>query len=95
MFVFWRCARVLTDTPFFEVAGEAAVNAASGWRIRWRFTRTPKQVVDSTMRALSGRKPSFVDGTINALVCARTDPGGAHAADGGGVRPVGGRLSRR
>jgi len=57
----------LTDTAFFEVAGEAAMKAASGAAAS-RFTRTPQQVVDSTMRALAGRKPSFVDGAANALV---------------------------
>jgi len=48
-----------TDTPFFEVAGESA---AVG------IKRTPKQVVDNTMRALDGDKPSFVDGAANAFV---------------------------
>ena len=57
----------LTDTPFFELAGEAAASAASGSAAR-AFTRTPQQVVDHTMRALSGRKPSFVDGVGNAFV---------------------------
>lgn len=57
----------LTDTPFFELAGEAAAGAASGSAARV-FTRTPQQVVEHTMRALSGRKPSFVDGIANAFV---------------------------
>ena len=57
----------LTDTSFFEVAGDAAVKAASGMAAV-RFTRTPEQVVSNTMRVLSGRKPSFVDGAANALV---------------------------
>ena len=47
-----------TATEFFEVAGESA---AVG------IKRTAKQVVDNTMRELSGSKPSFVDGTINAI----------------------------
>ena len=57
----------LTDTSFFEVAGDAAVKAASG-SAAVMFTRTPEQVVGNTMRVLSGRKPSFVDGAANALV---------------------------
>ena len=59
----------LTDTPFFELAGDAAATAASGSLGR-AFTRSPQQVVDATMRALSGRgrKPSFVDGAANAFV---------------------------
>lgn len=57
----------LTDTPFFELAGEAAAGAASGAAAR-AFTRTPEQVVAHTIRALSGRKPSFVDGVANAFV---------------------------
>lgn len=57
----------LTDTPFFELAGEAAAGAASGAAAS-AFTRTPQQVVEHTIRALSGRKPSFVDGTANAFV---------------------------
>jgi len=57
----------LTDISFFEVAGDAAVKAASGMAAV-RFTRTPEQVVSNTMRVLSGRKPSFVDGAANALV---------------------------
>jgi short-subunit dehydrogenase len=57
----------LTDTPFFELAGEAAAGAASGSAAQW-FTRTPQQVVDHTMRVLSGGKPSFVDGIANAFV---------------------------
>jgi short-subunit dehydrogenase len=57
----------VTDTPFFEVAGDAAVRSASR-SAAFGLTRTPQQVVDSTMRALSGRKPSFVDGAANALV---------------------------
>lgn len=57
----------MTDTSFFESAGEAAVAAAS-LSDRLRVTRTPKQVVDSTMRALSSRKSSVVDGALNAVV---------------------------
>jgi short-subunit dehydrogenase len=57
----------LTDTPFFELAGEAAASAASG-SAALAFTRSPQQVVDHTMRALPGRKPSFVDGIANAFV---------------------------
>jgi short-subunit dehydrogenase len=57
----------LTDTPFFELAGDAAASAASG-SAALALTRTPQQVVDATMRALAGRKPSFVDGAANALV---------------------------
>lgn len=57
----------MTDTGFFEAAGEAAVIAAKR-SDTFHMTRTPKQVVDNTMRALSGRKPSFVDGAVNALV---------------------------
>jgi short-subunit dehydrogenase len=57
----------LTDTPFFELAGGAAATAASGTAAR-TFTRTPQQVVAHTIRALSGRKPSFVDGLANAVV---------------------------
>ncbi|MFN0144227.1 MAG: SDR family NAD(P)-dependent oxidoreductase [Mycobacterium sp.] len=57
----------LTATSFFEVAGEAAVKAATG-KAASKFTRTPQQVVDNTMRVLSGRKPSFVDGAANAMV---------------------------
>ena len=57
----------LTDTPFFELAGEGAAGAASGSAAR-AFTRTPQQVVEHTMRALSSGKPSFVDGIANAFV---------------------------
>ena len=57
----------LTDTPFFELAGGAAAGAASG-SLALAFTRTPQQVVDHTIRALSGSKPSFVDGMANAFV---------------------------
>ena len=57
----------MTDTGFFEAAGEAAVSAAKK-SDTLRMTRTPKQVVDNTMRALSGGKPSFVDGAVNAVV---------------------------
>ena len=57
----------LTDTPFFELAGEGAAVAASGVAAK-AFTRTPEQVVDHTIRALSDRKPSFVDGIANAFV---------------------------
>ena len=79
----------VTDTPFFEAAGEAAVSAAS-LSDSLGLTRTPKQVVDSTMRVLPqtqlrGRRRECVD-------VARTDPGAAHPADGGGVRPPGRRL---
>ncbi len=47
-----------TATEFFDVAGESA---AVG------IKRSAKQVVDHTMRELSSSKPSFVDGTANAL----------------------------
>jgi short-subunit dehydrogenase len=57
----------LTDTPFFGLAGDAAASAASSSAAR-ALTRTPQQVVDATMRALSGRTPSFVDGAANAFV---------------------------
>ena len=57
----------LTDTPFFELAGEAAAGAASGSAAR-AFTRTPQQVVEHSMRALSRGKPSFVDGIATAFV---------------------------
>ena len=57
----------LTDTPFFELAGEAAASAASGSAAQV-FTRTPAQVVEHTLRVLSDRKPSFVDGVGNAFV---------------------------
>jgi len=57
----------LTDTPFFELAGGAAGDAASG-SAALAFTRTPQQVVENTIRALSGRKPSIVDGVANAFV---------------------------
>lgn len=57
----------LTDTPFFGLAGEAAASAASGAAAR-RLTRSPQQVVAHTMRVLTGRKPSFVDGAANAFV---------------------------
>ena len=57
----------MTDTQFFEAAGEAAVIAATrSDTLHW--TRTPTRGVDNTMRALSGRKPSFVDGAVNAVV---------------------------
>lgn len=57
----------VTDTPFFEAAGESAVAAAS-LSNKLRVTRTPQQVVDSTMRALDSRKSSVVDGALNAVV---------------------------
>ena len=57
----------LTDTPFFDVAGGAAAGAASGTAAS-ALTRTPQQVVAHTIRALTGRKPSFVDGVANAFV---------------------------
>jgi short-subunit dehydrogenase len=57
----------LTDTPFFELAGEAAAGAAAGTAAR-AFTRTPEQVVAHTLRVMSGEKPSFVDGIANAFV---------------------------
>ena len=40
----------LTDTPFFELAGDAAATAASGSLGR-AFTRSPQQVVDDALRA--------------------------------------------
>lgn len=48
-----------TDTPFFEVAGEAA---ASGKK------RTPDQLVDHILAELDGSSPSFVDGLGYAFV---------------------------
>jgi short-subunit dehydrogenase len=57
----------LTDTPFFELAGEAAAGAASR-SAAVAFTRTPRQLVDHTIRELDGRKASFVDGFANAFV---------------------------
>lgn len=48
-----------TDTPFFDVAGEAA---AAGSK------RTPQQVVARAFDALRGSRPSVVDGAANALV---------------------------
>lgn len=48
-----------TDTPFFDVAGEAA---AAGSK------RTPQQVVTRAFTALRSSKPSVVDGAANALV---------------------------
>ena len=57
----------MTDTAFFESAGEAAVIAAKK-SDTFHMTRTPRQVVDNTMRALSTSKPSFVDGLANAVV---------------------------
>lgn len=57
----------MTDTSFFESAGESAVAAAS-LADRLRVTRTPKQVVESTLRALPRRKPSVVDGALNTVV---------------------------
>ncbi|MBU3751112.1 MAG: SDR family oxidoreductase [Mycobacterium sp.] len=57
----------LTDTPFFELAGETAADAASG-SAAVALTRSPEQVVAHTLRALSGRAPSVVDGAANAFV---------------------------
>jgi short-subunit dehydrogenase len=74
----------VTDTPFFEAAGDAAVGAASRSAALGLATHL-QQVVDSTMRAPSGRKPSFVDGAANAFV-ARAHPGAAQAAVDRGVR---------
>ena len=48
-----------TDTPFFEVAGEAA---ASGKK------RTVDQLVDHILSELDGTRPSFVDGLGYAFV---------------------------
>ncbi|UCR88912.1 SDR family NAD(P)-dependent oxidoreductase [Mycetocola spongiae] len=48
-----------TDTAFFETAGEAA---ASGTK------RSPRLLVERTLRELEGGKPSFVDGAANALI---------------------------
>ena len=47
-----------TATEFFDVAGESAVVG---------LKRSSTQVVDNTMRALAGSKPSFVDGFANAI----------------------------
>lgn len=57
----------MTATDFFASAGEGAVSAAS-LSDTLRVTRTPKQVVDTTMRALASRKSSVVDGALNATV---------------------------
>jgi short-subunit dehydrogenase len=48
-----------TDTPFFEIAGEAA---ASGKK------RTTDQLVDHILSQLDGNRPSFVDGIGYAFV---------------------------
>ncbi|MCU1529032.1 MAG: 3-oxoacyl-[acyl-carrier protein] reductase [Frondihabitans sp.] len=48
-----------TDTPFFEVAGEAAAAGAK---------RTPEQLVAQALEALETTKPSIVDGFSNAFV---------------------------
>ena len=80
----------MTDTAFFELAGDAAVRGAAR-SAALGLTRTPQQVVDATMRALSGRKPSFVDGVANAFVArllTRVLPGRAAIAVSG--RLVGG-----
>lgn len=47
-----------TATEFFDVAGNSA---AVG------IKRSATQVVEHTMRELDGSKPSFVDGTANAV----------------------------
>jgi short-subunit dehydrogenase len=47
-----------TATEFFDIAGESAAVGVK---------RSAKQVVDHTMRELSGAKPSFVDGAVNAF----------------------------
>jgi len=48
-----------TDTPFFDIAGEAAAAGSM---------RTPEQVVDTAMSAIRGNKPSVVDGRLNSFV---------------------------
>ncbi len=48
-----------TDTPFFEVAGEAAAVGSK---------RTTTQLLDNVFRTLPKRKPSLVDGLGNAFV---------------------------
>jgi short-subunit dehydrogenase len=48
-----------TDTPFFDIAGEAAAAGS---------LRTPEQVVDTAMSAIRGNKPSVVDGRLNSFV---------------------------
>ncbi len=50
-----------TETEFFEIAGE---DASVGRR------RTPGDVVDTALRALARKRPSVVDGRVNALVAA-------------------------
>ena len=50
-----------TETEFFEIAGE---DASVGRR------RNPDDVVDTTLRALQRKRPSVVDGRLNALVAA-------------------------
>lgn len=57
----------MTDTPFFELAGDGAARGAAR-SAALGLTRTPQQLVAATMRALPGRKPSFVDGAANAVV---------------------------
>ena len=57
----------MTDTGFFESAGEAAVIAARRSE-KFGMTRTPEQVVETTIRALSGSRPSVVDGAVNAVL---------------------------
>jgi short-subunit dehydrogenase len=49
-----------TDTPFFDVVG--AEEASMGKR------RSPEQVVATTFAALDRRRPSVVDGRMNALL---------------------------
>ena len=65
----WRSARGSPTPRSSELAGEGAT-AASG-PLAQAFTRTPQQVVGHTIRALSGHKSSFVDGTANAVVIRR------------------------
>jgi len=50
-----------TDTEFFQTAGE---DASVGTR------RSPDDVINTTLRALARRRPSVVDGRVNALVAA-------------------------
>ncbi len=57
----------MTDTPFFDVAGDGAARGAAR-SAAMGLTRTPQQVVAATMRALAGGKPSVVDGAANAFV---------------------------
>ena len=81
----------LTDTPFFELAGEAAASAASG-SAALAFTRTPQQVVDHTMRAAGRSQAQLRRRRRQCLRLTRGHPGVAQAAGDRGVRAVDRRL---